>query len=268
MDDKNRKNNLAGGVDVLIEAIEGLGNIKVDLNAPSEPIDIVQMRKHEAYLASQEIAASKIAKRRNYVDKLHNQGAVNPLWTFSNLTKDSANQKALTTAQGFCMSLDITDNEPLLFLVSGGPGTGKTCLCHAVANSVLEKSSSRHIFIVNYDNLKKTRLFMAHENSDVTAEKQQEWERYCSVDLLLLDGLCANNEGLTVFDQKILSELLRIRFVKGLDMMITTPVNFMQLHQAIGDTCFESIREYSVISAMILGQSRRRPLIVDGVPIP
>ena len=82
MDDKNRKNNLAGGVDVLIEAIEGLGNIKVDLNAPSEPIDIVQMRKHEAYLASQEIAASKIAKRRNYVDKLHNQGAVNPLWTF------------------------------------------------------------------------------------------------------------------------------------------------------------------------------------------
>ncbi|MDO5351936.1 MAG: DnaA/Hda family protein [Succinatimonas sp.] len=266
MDDK-KKYAPQGSFDSLIKVIEELGNIKVDYDAVDHKVDLEAMRRHEAFLASQEIQQQRLENRRLHIEDIHRSGRVNAQWTFDNLVKDAQNQNAFASAIGFCSSLDIA-HKPFLYFVQGGAGAGKSALLHAIANRLLTLTSKREVLIVGYEDFKRSRLFTNKESAEVSVEKQQNWERYCSVDVLFLDDLCGNNDGLTLYDQKILTELLRIRYVKGLSMVISTPVQFKFIHQAIGDSCYESIKEYEVISAILYGNSRRTPLFVEGVPIP
>jgi DNA replication protein DnaC len=265
--DAEKKNTyeVKGGFDSLIHAIEEMGQIKIDLNAPREKIDLAAMRRHEALLASQEIQAQRRENRRLQIEDIHKSGEVNAQWTFSKLICDTSNHNAFDNAKSFCKNLKIFETS-LMYFVQGGPGTGKTALLHAIANDILD-TSNRNVLILSYDEFKRCRIFTNKDSIELNAEKQQNWERYCSVDVLFIDDLCGNNEGLTIFDQKIFSELLRYRLAKKLHIVISTPVQFKFVHQAIGDSCYEAIKEYQVSANILYGNSRRAPLFVEGVPI-
>ena len=260
MADSKQSNNV-DAVQALIKTIERMSDIKVRLQQDPN-FDFKAMKQREASLAAYEIEQSRKADLKSLIKKIHQSGKIDEKYSFDTIIKDQLNQKAISTAQGFCYALDDA-TVPMLLIIQGAEGAGKTVLANAIANERL-KFSPESVELIYFDELKKSRLFNQSEDREERIERNDRWDRFCNVKLLILDGLCQNHEGLQLFDQKIMAELLRIRHDNGLSMAITTVVPFESLHNSIGTHCFESMKDYSVIAESLLGGSRRNPIRFNG----
>lgn len=260
MAEKNGKNSI-DAVQALIDTIEDISKIKVKLEKDPN-FDFKVMKQREAALAAYEIEQSRKADLKSLINKIHKSGRIDAKYNFDTIIKDQLNSKAIGTAQGFCYAVDDA-TMPMLLIIQGAEGAGKSVLATAIANERL-KSSPESVELIYFDELKKSRLFNQSEDREERIERNDRWERFCTVKLLILDGLCQNHEGLQLFDQKIVAELLRTRHDNGLSMVITTVVPFESLHNSIGTHCFESMKDYSVIAESLLGGSRRNPIRFNG----
>lgn len=252
--------------DDLVKVIERLSNTKFDPKS-AEPFDLKQMRKKEAQLAAAEIASQRKNKRKTWIDDIHKEGLVDSRFKFETIIQDDLNRIAIQTAQGFCgscvESINESEDTAVCLLVRGGEGSGKTVIANAIANKWLELTG--HIVnILSMDDIRKACLYSQNEIRQERLDRGDKWDSFCSISLLIIDGLCANKEQLSAFDQKIFSSLLRIRQQKRLPLVITTQLDYAALHQAIGDYCFESIKEYSVMATALYGGSRRAPIVFNG----
>ncbi len=250
--------------DELVKKIEALSGIKFNQEELTN-FDIRKERAREARLAHIEIEREYENSRKKAIEAIYRSHMVDPKITFDSLIVDDYNQDAINCAKLFCYAQKEDNKVPLLF-IQGAEGTGKTMLCHAIANYWLE-NHSHDISLTSLDQIRKTRFFYTKDESELRDERDEQWEKYLNKKLIILDGFLQSREGMTVFDQKIFSELLRERHARSLPMVITTPVMFSSLTTAMGGYCYESLLEYEVLAKSLLGASRRKPLIVNGVAI-
>lgn len=250
--------------DELVKKIEALSGVKFD---PEElkDFDIRKERAREARLARLEIKQEYENARKKAIDSIYRSHMIDPNITFDSLKIDEYNQDAINCAKLFCYAQKDDDKTSLLF-IQGAEGTGKTTLCHAIANYWI-KSHNHNISLISFDQIRKTKFFYSNDESGVREERDEQWETFLNKNLLILDGFLQNREGLTIFDQKVFSELLRERYARGLPMVITTPVMFTNLTTALGSYCYESLLEYDVLAKSLHGPSRRNRLVVNGVAI-
>lgn len=265
MSSKNK--NLHNGFLTLVNAIEKLTDKKIDFSQDFEPVDMQELRRKEALEAHREIALLRRQKRLNQIESLHSSNIINPKWTFQTVITDLNNSQATASAEGFCASVNMAHSlgvAPSLLLIQGGPGVGKTVLCHCVANKVLT-SSMLDVEIHSYSEIKRVRAPSSNDSNADKIEKQSLWDRMVSVDLLIIDGLCQNNESFTNFDRLTFPELLRLRRAKGLPLVITTSLLPSEIRDRIGEESYESIKEYSVLAVALFGQSRRADFNFKGI---
>ena len=263
MSDKEYKGGMHNGLSTLIKAIETLTHKKVNLPSDEEKLDVATIRRREAHLASIEIAKQRQQRHQNFIDTLHKQGHISGQFTFDKIKEDDFNRKAIEIAKSFCSTLNLPKEfvtTAPLFLIQGGPGSGKTVLCNCVANEFLVKHF-KEVEMCTFSQIKRNRTPGQTDNSFDVQEKAANWEKYISVDLLIIDGFCQNNENLTQFDRQVFAELLRIRNERNLPIVISTTLAASSIAQKLGDDCFESIKEYNVFTASLLGYSRRQPII-------
>ncbi len=253
-----------GAYEALLQTIERLSNtaIRRDLLI-KKPVDLKALRAKEAHEAALEIQKENRQNRLLYIQKIHQSGRINPDFAFAKITVDSQNQEAAGLARMFCHTVSRPLNSVPLLLISGAEGSGKTVLCHAMANELLE-TGINEVSLCEFEEIRQTFLFNQNEEKQERRERDDRYEHFASVKVLILDGLCQNREGLTVFDQRIFSRLLRERYAARLPMVITTPCELDSLRLALGDFAYESLKQYEAMTAVLFGGSRRRPLRYRG----
>lgn len=231
------------------------------------PEDYYIMRWRDAAEVAAEIASEQRQFYRKYLSNMRERCNVRPECTFENMQTDNLNRKAYDFANDFVNSI-FPKLQPSMFLLNGDLGTGKTVLCHVVANRFLQLCLSDDNYCVDHEDvpfvaittmeeIRNTRYFHAMEDADSRNQREQRFREFCRVDLLILDGLCGDSQALDLFNQRILNEILRFRSMNSKPMMITTPIDLPNLHRAVGDICFEGLRSFSVAATSLLGQSRR-----------
>ncbi|MGN1281456.1 MAG: hypothetical protein ACI4UM_06085 [Succinivibrio sp.] len=257
------------GFETLIRAIEELTDNTVDLSSVSDDADPAVLRRRDAIKASHEIALERTQRHHDYVKGLYQSRKVFQEKNFKSAVVDDFNRQAIKTAQSFCGTAFLTQTikaAPALFLLQGGPGTGKSYICNCIANDMLN-SKWKDVEICTYAQIKKAKMPSQTDTTYDTEQKSIMWDRFTNVDLLIIDGLCQGNEALTAFDRQILPELLRSRRSSELPLVITTSLLPSVIHTHLGDECFESIKEYSVMTAALFGSSRRQPISFAGASI-
>ena len=255
----------------LVTQIEKLSGKQFSDSINEEKIDIEKVRRYEAKLAAREIAQQRLENHKNLVNSFYQQGILDSKDVFETFVQDNCNQDAFLCAQSFTQSINPAflssankiSSRPSLLLLLGNPGTGKTKLCNCIANKVLNEYW-KDVEINNQNEIKRKRQPSVSDTNYDVAEKNSQWERLTGVDLLILDGLCQNCSRLSPFDVQMISELLRVRFSKKLQMVITSPLEANALHMVLGDEIMESIKLYNVFSSVLLGVSRRNGIMING----
>lgn len=263
--------------EVLLKTIEQHTGIDVDA-VEVDPFEIYQMRRQEANEVANEIKQRQEAFYRQFMSNMRKDANVNPEYTFDRLRKDELNHDAFSLSFKFLASINQKLNKQML-LVFGDRGSGKTLLCHAIANQYLNLKAAAHYqsprnrqlplaLIVNFDDVKKTWLFLHKETYEEKLSRENLFKTYCEVDLLILDGLCSDNMALEPFSQKVFSELIRTRVAQDLPMVVTTSINLQAIHKAVGDLCYEGIKSFDVDATALLGGSRRPNIRFNGGYLP
>ncbi len=267
MSDFKRKGAVHNGLATLVKAIEQLSGQKIDLkDVDDADLDIRKIREKETREATIELQKKRAENHRNFIQSFYSSNRVNKNFTFESVARDSANSQALTTAEGFCAAYSLyvgADTAPQLLLLQGSAGSGKSVVANCIANHFLIKLW-KDVEICSYLDIKKTRTPSATDTNYDADEKNSRYERYCSVDLLIIDSLCQLNDKFTAFDRQVIPELLRSRRARGLPVVATTSVPIMQLHSQLGDEIFESLKEFNVLTSVLFGASRRAPISFGG----
>lgn len=261
-----KKKTMVNALDLLIKNIEELGHVKVDIADTEPPLDMAKERRKDAVEAAREIAQERRQRRNNYVSRIQEEDRINPSWKFDRIVTDPANRGAIELAQGFC-ALPKRNDLPVMLLIQGGSGSGKTVLSHCVANACLENSQETTVELITFSRMFNLRHFTKDEKWEYTADRRDHWNRLVHSSILILEDLCQDMKGLGVFEQQIFSDLLRERKALGLSLVITTALPVNSIKSAIGERCYESMKEYSVMAQQLLGPSRRPPIFINGVSV-
>ncbi len=258
-----------------INAIQKRNGSKIDLEAIAKNMTMRtprEMRAEETAIASMELAARNKKQRDDFIKRTRESGRIDPVWNFGVLATDAANYQAIHDGRLFCQVHIVKPEPPSLFLLCGGPGSGKSVLANAMADFWLTESNKDNNFkdvcIITPSMLERSKLFSRSEDNSDLKRRNDDWERYCTASLLVVDGLCESGQGLSTFMQKILCELMHSRYLKKLSMVLTLSLpSVSYLSGAVGPQTFEGFKEYETITALLLGRSRRKPIVYNGVAL-
>lgn len=225
------------------------------------------MRQNENRQVQQEVKQSQDTYYREYMQRIQNSGDFNPEYTFEKLRCDQLNMNAFKFAEQFVSDMD-QKLDGSLFLILGNPGTGKTALCHAMAQryialkSALPHCSMRRsdlplVLMVNFSEIVNSKMFSFNENPADRAVRERRFDEICNVDLLIVDDVCEEREVLSTFAQKVFAELLSYRCEQHIPIVIATPLGNTEIADNIGVRCFERINSFYVIATCLEGASRR-----------
>ena len=258
-----------------INAIQKKNGSRIDLEAIARNMTMrtpQQMRAEETAIATAELAARNKKQRDDFIRRTRESGRIDPAWHFGVLATDTANYQAIHDARLFCQVHIVHPEPPALFLLCGGPGSGKSVLANAMADFWLTESNKDNNFkdvcIITPSMLERSKLFSRSEDNSDLRRRNDDWERFCSASLLIVDGLCESGLGLSNFMQKILCELMQSRYLKKLSMVLTLSLPAISyLSGAVGPQTFEAFKEYETITAQLLGRSRRKPIVYNGMAL-
>jgi len=238
-------------------------------NLESTPaMDYQSMRKVYELQANQEVQQAQQQARLQRVTTLQGKSDLNPKWIFDNLELDSQDVvEAVSIAKSFIAAhQDVSWRESgsHLMLFYGDYGRGKSHIAGAIAHELINE----HEITVLYrqlSSLLELRFFSwDYKAQDNVAEKFREINRdLIEVDLLILDEVCVNETQLNKNAQSWLGNLLRQRLANKKNCILITNHDLPQLQNALGQYCFESIKEYDTYKVKFSGPSRRHELLDD-----
>lgn len=234
---------------------------------PATYEDYLQMKREENIAIQQSVRASQNNYYKEYVANTRISNDLNPDFTFDKIKFDHLNYNALNFSQQFARNMDAHLGSTLLLLL-GGPGTGKTVACHAIAQLYIQLKYNAQIkdlrrpdlplvVLSEFNEITSLRMYSFSENPQDRSSKDRRFDEICNVDLLIIDDLCDDDNALTPFAQKVLAEILSYRREINLPIVIASPVSNIDIADKIGIRSFERMNSYNVIATCLEGTSRR-----------
>ncbi len=256
--------------DLLRQALEQYTHQKFEDLPGSEPFDIHKQMAREARQAREEVSKSMQEERAEQNRSLRRLHHIRQTWQFGSaeVTVDDNNRDGFTRAQVFCQNAEANfarnNPVPMLFIITGLKGSGKTVLANCMANYFLDRTDMS-LEYVNFREFMAPRLFADRETVADKRAREQVWERYLDSDVLILDGLCNDLNVLTDFEQNSLAEMFEGRVERSKPLVITAPVPMNELQRAIAKA-FESLKAFGPSAVVLLyGPSRRPGITLKGV---
>ena len=220
-----------------------------------------QCRAEYDVLANDDITKLQSEARQQRISQLIGQSDLNPEWVIDTFeTKDLDAKHAYVAAKTFKDGHSDTSwcEHSHMLVFYGDYGRGKSHLAGAIAHRLIEENE----VTVLYRQL-STLLDMKIQSHDFksNASGRDEFKALTklllSVDLLILDEVCVNESKLSPSAQSWLGDLLRRRYAKKRHCIFITNHNIEALHKALGNYCFESIKQYHPEYVRFFGASRR-----------
>ena len=231
----------------------------------SPAIDYPAMRKVYELQANEDVRSVQKNARRQRIAAIHGRSDLNPSWVFENLDMDSPDvMEAVSSAQSFIAAHQDTswrESGAHLMLFYGDYGRGKSHIAGAMAHELI----NQHEITVLYrqlTSLLEMRFFSwDYKAQDNVGEKFREIsQELLDVDLLILDEVCVNETQLNKNAQSWFGNLLRQRLANKKNCILITNHDLPQLKNALGQYCYESIKEYDTYKVHFKGSSRRQSL--------
>ena len=227
--------------------------------------DYHSMRKVYELQANQDVQTVQQDARIKRIADIHGKSELNPKWVFDNLVMDSPDVvEAVSSAKSFIAAhhdKSWRESSGHLMLFYGDYGRGKSHIAGAIAHELIDQ----HEISVLYrqlSSLLEMRIFSwdYKAQDDIGERFRQVYEQLHEVDLLILDEVCVNETQLNKNAQSWFGNLLRQRFADKKNCILITNHDLPQLQGALGQYCFESIKEYDTYKVRFNGPSRRQTL--------
>ncbi len=228
--------------------------------------DYEAMRKVYELQANDDVKQLQKQSKLKRISEIHGRSDLNPKWVFDNIQMDSQDVvEAVSIAKSFIAAHQDQawrNSGSHMMLFYGDYGRGKSHIAGAIAHELI----NQHEISVLYRQL-STLLEMRFFSYDYSAtdkigEKFREInQELMDVDLLILDEVCVNETHLKKNAQSWLGNLLRQRLVEKKNCILITNHDLPTLYQALGNYCFESLKEYDTYKVKFSGNSRRSELL-------
>lgn len=235
-------------------------------NQPSTDYDT--MRKVYELQANEDVKRLQQSSKQDRIQAIHGRADLNPKWIFDNLVLDSDDViDAVSIAKSFIAAHQDPSwrqSNAHMMIFHGDYGRGKSHIAGAIAHELINEYEISVLYR-QLSTLLELRFFSYDYNSqDNIAEKFREMTQdLLDVDLLILDEVCVNETMLKKNAQSWLGNLLRQRMANKQNCILITNHDLPQLQQALGNYCYESIKEYDTYIVQFSGPSRRVPLIEE-----
>ncbi|WP_026376045.1 DnaA ATPase domain-containing protein [Aestuariibacter salexigens] len=229
----------------------------------SDYVDYQTLRKHYEQKAQQDTQKLQQESKKKRIQAIHGKADLNPKWTFSNLVEDSEDViEAVSIARSFIAAHDDPswrESSAHMMIFYGDYGRGKSHIAGAIAHELIEQYETTVLYR-QLSSLLEMRFFSYDFSAqDNVGQKFREInEELQNVDLLILDEVCVNETVLKKNTQSWLGSLLRQRMANKKNCILITNHNLAELEHALGNYCFESIKEYDTYKVRFSGPSRRR----------
>lgn len=225
------------------------------------------MRRNESRQVQLEVKQRQDEYFKNYMQQMRNSTEFNPNYTFEKLKCDQLNLNAYMFGKQFADDM-AAQLDPNLLLILGNPGTGKTALCHAIAqryinnktlteNCYMRRSDLPVLLFTTLADIVNLKMFTLSDGPEERDIREKRFKELCNVDMLIIDDVCPEREELSQFAQKVLAEIMGERQEQGLPLVLSTPLNNIEIANKVGVRCFERINSFNVIATCIEGNSRR-----------
>lgn len=230
-----------------------------------EKIDYQSIRQQYQQQANEDVRKQQQQAKQQRIQAIHGRSDLNPKWVFDNLIEDSQDViDAISIAKSFIAAHgdpNWRNNASHMMIFYGDYGRGKSHIAGAIAHELIDKYETTVLYR-QLSSLLEMRFFSydysATDNIGEQFRKiQQELHE---VDLLILDEVCVNESVLKQSAQSWLGNLLRQRLANRKNCILITNHNLNQLEQALGNYCFESIKEYDTYKVQFSGPSRRQSI--------
>jgi DNA replication protein DnaC len=223
------------------------------------------IRKDYELQANQDISALQKSTQQDRIEQIYGRSDLNPRWTFETLQQDSEDViEAVSIAQSFIAAHadpNWRKNSSHMMLFYGDYGRGKSHIAGAIAHQLISQYETTVLYR-QLSSLLEMRFFSYdYSAKDNIGEQFREIQNeLLSVDLLILDEVCVNETILKKNTQSWLGNLLRQRLVEHKNCILITNHTLSELEHALGNYCFESIKEYDTYKVKFSGPSRRKEL--------
>lgn len=225
------------------------------------------MRRNENRIVQQEVKQSQDQYFKEYMQQVRSANTFNANYTFEKLNCDQLNLNAFMFAKQFADEMAVS-LQPNLLLILGNPGTGKTALCHAIAQRYISnKANPEHctmrrpdlpmVLFSSFSDIVNLKMFTFNESPDERDIREKRFEEICNADMLIIDDIAPDREELSQFAQKILAEIMSVRCDSKLPLVLATPLNNLEIANKVGVRCFERINSFFVVATCLEGNSRR-----------
>lgn len=235
--------------------------------ALSEPrLDYKHLRQLYDRQANADVQGLQKQTKQQRIQSIHGRSDLNPKWTFENLVFDSEDiSEAVSIAKSFISAhSDPTwrKSGSHMMIFYGDYGRGKSHIAGAIAHELIDKFEISVLYR-QLSSLLEMRFFSYdYSAQDNIGEKFRETQQeLLDVDLLILDEVCVNETMLKKNTQSWLGNLLRQRLVDNKNCILITNHNLAELENALGNYCFESIKEYDTYKVKFSGASRRKEIV-------
>lgn len=224
------------------------------------------LRKEYTHLANKDVSTLQQQTKQQRIQYIHGKSDLNPNWTFENLIVDDNDVvEAVSIAKSFIAAhgdKSWRESKAHLMLFYGDYGRGKSHLAGSIAHELINKYEISVLYR-QLSSLLEMRFFSYdYQAQDSIGEKfRQTQKELFDVDLLILDEVCVNESTLKHNAQSWLGNLLRQRLSENKNCILITNHNLSSLESAMGNYCFESLKEYDTYKICFKGPSRRTPLV-------
>lgn len=233
---------------------------------PDSYTDYPTLRKFYQRQANTDVRKLQQESKKKRIHDIHGRSDLNPKWTFANLIEDSDDvREAVSIAHSFIAAHDDPSwrqSGSHMMIFYGDYGRGKSHTAGAIAHQLIDQYEISVLYR-QLSSLLEMRFFSYdYSANDNIGEKFRETQQeLLDVDLLILDEVCVNESVLKKNTQSWLGNLLRQRMVNNKNCILITNHNLAELEHALGQYCFESIKEYDTYKVKFSGPSRRKEII-------
>lgn len=250
----SKRTNKTESIKSLLDHLEKISNL--DFSSTDDTYDLKAQRKKEALEVEKEIEQIQKAQKDKNIASIRETKHI-PECSFDTLEQNDNLKKAINACRQFSQSFDRKVIKTPLLLIRGARGTGKTTLAYCILNDLINNGFDDFEFLYFEEITRVAKLFWNSNGLEQLQEYDQRWNRIINCKLLVIDNFALNKAKLSVFEQKVLSEVLQLRYRMFNRLIITTVCSDNELNEILG-TAIDFICDYDTYIVEILANKSYR----------